>query len=140
MVLPERCFFCCSLLSVKLPFRRTMDLNNLFREVLCLDVKSKDFLKKHQMLASTNWIDRLAKKNPKFTFPDLHQDDKNFKFLKTLGYREKEYLYDHLHKYTTVTKTTTQDQFVRVIEYTCRFVTGPSDMEQRILRKALRFC
>ena len=49
-------------------------------------------------------------------------------------------LYDHLHKYATATETTTQDQFVRVIEYTCRFVTGPSDMEQRILRKALRFC
>ena len=113
--------------------------NKLFREVLCLNVNQKIFSRSikcwHQRIGSVDW----QKKNPKFTFPDLHQDDKNFKFLKTLGYREKEYLYDHLHKYATVTKTTTQDQFVRVIEYTCRFVTGPSDMEQRILRRRFVF-
>ena len=93
---------------------------------------------KHQMPAATNWIGRLAK-NPQFTFPNLHQDDKNFKFLKTLECREKEYLYDHVHKYATVTKTTTQEQFERVIEYACTFLTEPSDMEQRILKKALQF-
>ena len=86
----------------------------------------------------TNWIGRLAKK-PQFTFPNLHQDDNNFKFLKTLGCREKEYLYDHVYKYAMVTKTTTQEQFARVIEYTCAFLTEPSDMEQRILKKALQF-
>ena len=58
-------------------------------------------------------------------------------FVRSLTRGEKSYLWRHIFKYAGVEGTSAKEQFEKIISYALNFLTGESDIEQRIYAKAL---
>ena len=64
-------------------------------------------------------------------------DQKIQAFVKTLTKTEKQYLWDHVFRYSGVEGTTAKEQFKRLIEYVLNFLDGDSEIEKKIFTKAM---
>ena len=60
------------------------------------------------------------------------------KFIRSLTRGEKNYLLSHVYKYAGVEGTSAKEQFEKIISYALNFLTGESNIEQRIYAKALK--
>ena len=62
----------------------------------------------------------------------------NGQFIKSLTRAERIYLWAHVHRYSGVEGITAKQHFKQLILYVLNFLTGDSEIEAKLYKKALK--